>query len=146
MWGENLMEQYLIFRLADEMYGLNVNNIENIEKLLPITRVPHAKPYIKGVINLRGEIIPVVDLRQKLNIQSHELTDDARIVVINWKNEFKVGFIIDEVLDVINLDKEDFDYATRDRDEFKFMIAKKNDMLINIIDLESALFDKAEEV
>ncbi|ACM61223.1 purine-binding chemotaxis protein CheW [Caldicellulosiruptor bescii] len=140
------MEQYLVFRLADEHYGLNVNNIENIEKLMPITRVPHTKQYVKGVINLRGEIVPVIDLREKIGVEKEEFGEETRILIVNWKGEFKVGLIIDEVLDVVYLSKEDFDQATRDRNEFKFSIAKYNGMLINIINLEDVLFEKAEEV
>lgn len=140
------MEQYLVFRLSDEFYGLNVNNIKNIEKVLPITRVPETKPYLKGVINLRGEIVPVIDLREKLSVDAKDFDEETRIIIVNWKNEFKVGLIIDEVLDVVNLSKDDFDAATRDRNEFKFLIAKHNGLLINIINLEDVLFDKVEEV
>ncbi|AZT89778.1 chemotaxis protein CheW [Caldicellulosiruptor changbaiensis] len=140
------MEQYLIFRLADEYYGLLVSFIENIEKMMPITRVPNTKEYIKGVVNLRGEIVPVIDLREKIGVRKEEFGEETRILIVNWKNEFKVGLIIDEVLDVVYLTKEDFDSATRDRNEFTFSIAKYNDMLINIINLEDVLFEKVEEV
>lgn len=114
------MEQYLIFRLADEYYGLLVSFIENIEKMMPITRVPNTKEYIKGVVNLRGEIVPVIDLREKIGVKKEEFGEETRILIVNWKNEFKVGLIIDEVLDVVYLTKEDFDSATRDRNEFTF--------------------------
>jgi len=140
------MEQYLIFRLADEYYGLLVSFIENIEKMMPITRVPNTKEYIKGVVNLRGEIVPVIDLREKIGVKKEEFGEETRILIVNWKNEFKVGLIIDEVLDVVYLTKEDFDSATRDRNEFTFSIAKYNKMLINIVNLEDVLFEKAEEV
>lgn len=140
------MEQYLVFRLADEYYGLLVSFIENIEKVMPITRVPNTKDYVKGVINLRGEIVPVIDLREKIGVTKEEFGEETRILIVNWKNEFKVGLIIDEVLDVVYLSKEDFDSATRDRNEFTFSIAKYNNMLINIINLEEVLFEKAEEV
>ncbi|WAM33430.1 chemotaxis protein CheW [Caldicellulosiruptor morganii] len=140
------MEQYLVFRLADEYYALVVSFIENIEKMMPITRVPNTKEYIKGVVNLRGEIVPVIDLREKIGVTKEEFSDETRILIINWKNEFKVGLIIDEVLDVVYLAKEDFDAATRDRNEFTFSIARKGDMLINIINLEDVLFEKTEEV
>ncbi|ABP66884.1 putative CheW protein [Caldicellulosiruptor saccharolyticus DSM 8903] len=140
------MEQYLIFRLADEYYGLLVSFIENIEKMMPITRVPNTKEYIKGVVNLRGEIVPVIDLREKIGVKKEEFGEETRILIVNWKNEFKVGLIIDEVLDVVYLTKEDFDSATRDRNEFTFSIAKYNNMLINIINLEDVLFEKVEEV
>lgn len=140
------MEQYLIFRLADEYYGLLVSFIENIEKMMPITRVPNTKEYIKGVVNLRGEIVPVIDLREKIGVRKEEFGEETRILIVNWKNEFKVGLIIDEVLDVVYLTKEDFDSATRDRNEFTFSIAKYNNMLINIINLEDVLFEKVEEV
>ncbi|WP_039763774.1 MULTISPECIES: chemotaxis protein CheW [unclassified Caldicellulosiruptor] len=140
------MEQYLIFRLADEYYGLLVSFIENIEKMMPITRVPNTKEYIKGVVNLRGEIVPVIDLREKIGVKKEEFGEETRILIVNWKNEFKVGLIIDEVLDVVYLTKEDFDSATRDRNEFTFSIAKYNNVLINIINLEDVLFEKVEEV
>ncbi|MEZ0537788.1 chemotaxis protein CheW [Caldicellulosiruptoraceae bacterium PP1] len=140
------MEQYLIFKLSTEYYGISIEYLESIERLMPITRVPKAKTFVKGVINLRGEIVPVIDLRERLNTEMKEFDDDTRIIIINYKNNTKVGMIIDEIHDVVFLNKEDIDPVSKDKNEFQFLVAKYNDLLINLINIDEILFDKKEEV
>ena len=72
----NTTHEYVIFKLEREFYGIGIHHVENIEKIIPITRVPYTKDYIKGVVNLRGNIIPIVDLRKRFFLEEKEFTDD----------------------------------------------------------------------
>lgn len=90
----------LIFALGGEDYGLHVNFVKEIVRLPPfITRVPNAPSSVRGVINLRGSIVPVFDMRQKMEVAENDLTDKARIVVLSW-NEILFGILVDAVKEV----------------------------------------------
>ncbi|MFD1414576.1 chemotaxis protein CheW [Oceanobacillus jeddahense] len=96
------LEKTIIFDLNDSEYGLPVNFVESIETALPITRVPHDQNYIKGVINLRGKIIPVIDLRIRLGeVREHRNEEDQ--IIITRIGETQVGLIIDSANDVLDI-------------------------------------------
>jgi purine-binding chemotaxis protein CheW len=97
-------KQYVIFRIGNDEYGTDINKVTIIERLLTITRVPKTPPYIKGVINLRGDIIPVMELRTRLDIPEIEKDDDTRIIIIDV-NKISYGIIVDSVLEVIEIDE-----------------------------------------
>lgn len=89
----------VVFRLAGEMYGVNVAGVESIGVMSPITRVPRTPPYISGIINLRGRVTPVVDLRRRLALAEAEHTHDTRIVVVEHDGE-QIGLLVDAVTEV----------------------------------------------
>lgn len=89
----------VVFRLADELYGLNIVSVESIGVLAPITRVPGTPPYISGIINLRGRVTPVVDLRRRLGLAEAPYTDETRIVVVEHEDE-QIGLLVDAVSEV----------------------------------------------
>lgn len=95
-------EKTIIFDLNGSEYGLPVNFVESIETALPITRVPHEKKYIKGVINLRGKIIPVIDLRIRLNQEQIPDKEEDQIIITRI-DETQVGLIIDNANDVLDI-------------------------------------------
>ncbi len=97
--------QYVIFRLSDKMYGLNIQFVNTIEKLMPITRVPKTPGFIKGVINLRGEIIPVMCIRERFGLDAVQETDETRIIIVKV-GEFQVGMIVDIVEEVLHLTED----------------------------------------
>jgi purine-binding chemotaxis protein CheW len=97
-------KQYVIFRIGNDEYGTDINKVTIIERLLTITRVPKTPPYIKGVINLRGDIIPVMELRTRLDIPEIEKDDDTRIIIIDV-NKISYGIIVDSVSEVIEIDE-----------------------------------------
>lgn len=101
----------IIFKLGKEEYGLDILKVQEIKRLMNITRVPSTPSFIKGVINLRGSVLPVVDLRTRLGLPESSLTDAARIVVI-LINENVVGFIVDEVVEVTTMSKSNVEAAT----------------------------------
>ena len=98
---------YLIIRLADERFGINVQNVIEAIEPTDITQVPNTAPYIKGIANFRGNILTVIDLRTKFNMPKIELTSENVIVVLNIKNkdkEITLGAIADSVKDVVEVD------------------------------------------
>jgi len=104
--GEEL--KVIVFALADEQYGIEVDKVRTIERMMPITRVPKTPPFIKGVINLRGVVIPVIDLRGRFGLTETEATDTSRIIIVQV-NDIEVGFIVDAANDVIDIDSDRID-------------------------------------
>ena len=98
---ENLSNELklIIFKLGREEYGMDILRVQEIKRMMSITRVPSTPSFIKGVINLRGSVLPVIDLRTRLGLIEGELQDSARIIVV-LVNEATVGFIVDEVVEV----------------------------------------------
>ncbi|MBG9474954.1 chemotaxis protein CheW [Priestia megaterium] len=95
----------IVFQLGDEEYGISVEEVQSIEKIQHITRVPGGKKYVKGVINLRGVITPIIDLRTRFNLQeqlNHELT---RIIMVRL-NDVEAGLIVDAANDVVDIDEK----------------------------------------
>jgi len=80
--------QFVVFKLGNEDYGVDIQNVTTIEKMLSITRVPKTPHYIKGVINLRGDIIPVIDIKEKLGLGAFEETEETRIIILQLKEIF----------------------------------------------------------
>ncbi|MBP2026421.1 purine-binding chemotaxis protein CheW [Acetoanaerobium pronyense] len=130
--------QFVIFRLEEEFYGIKIDYVETIERMMPITRVPKAPNYVKGVINLRGEIVPIIDLRERLNIEFKEYGSDTRIIV-NKMKEMMIGYIVDSASEVKEIEPSMIDYATFDdasSDTFVKGIGKIDDTMIIILDVD----------
>lgn len=92
----------IVFTLAHEEYGIEVDKVRTIERLSPITRVPKTPAFVKGVINLRGVVVPVIDLRGRFGLPEAELGENTRIIIVA-ANDLEVGFIVDSANDVIDL-------------------------------------------
>lgn len=137
-----LSTEYVIFKLNGEHYGIDIRNVENIEKLIPITRVPYTENFVEGVVNLRGVIIPVVDLRKRFEIPTRALDDESRIIIVNI-SELKVGMIVDSSSEVLKLDREDIDAAPSIRGnagtDYIREIGKNDGRIIMLIDLHKVL-------
>lgn len=99
----NSLKQFVIFKLSNEEYGIDILRVKTIEKMSNITRVPKTSPYVKGVINLRGEVVPIIDLREKFNLNSYEENEDTRIIIV-YIDDITVGLIVDSVSEVIEMD------------------------------------------
>ncbi len=98
----------IVFALGNEEYGIDVDKVRTIERMMPITRVPKTYSFIKGVINLRGVVIPVIDLRGRFNLEETQYTDQTRIIIVAV-GEMEVGFIVDAANDVVDLDRDNID-------------------------------------
>ena len=102
------------FRMAGETYALGIAQVEGIINLVPITRVPKAPPYIEGVINMRGEIVPVINLRRRLRLPEKERGSGDQIVILNFEQEkVKVGFLVDGVHEVLRLPQASIESPSR---------------------------------
>jgi len=133
--------KYVIFKLENEFYGVGIDHVETIEKMMDITRVPKAEAYVKGVINLRGDIVPVVDLRERFNLSVADSFADKRII-INRIDEMMIGFIVDSASEVKDIANEDIDIsivAENFNEGFVRGIAKDTDRVIIILDVHKII-------
>ena len=134
--------QVVAFKLRREEYGFNILNVKEIKGLTDITRVPFASDFIKGVINLRGSVLPVIDLKKRLGLQDTEYTDDTRIVVVR-EDDLEVGMIVDAVTGVITLNGDHIDAAKSvDNENSRFItgVGKvEEERLIILLNLEAII-------
>lgn len=134
--------KYVIFKLDNEYYGLNIKNVQAIERFQSYTRVPNSPKYIKGVINLRGEVVPIMDLRTKLKLKTKEIDNNTRIIVAKH-DEIVIGLIVDTSSEVLEIDNDHIDRPPSnggDESQNYFEgIGKVNNRLIIIINLEKLL-------
>ncbi|OFX75684.1 MAG: chemotaxis protein CheW [Bacteroidetes bacterium GWE2_29_8] len=110
----NEIKSYLSFRLSEEIFAANVYKVLNILEMRTITKIPQAPDYMKGVINLRGNVLPVVDLRIKFGLPITEITVDTCIIVLNINldgGSIMVGALVDAVKEVLELNDEDIEPA-----------------------------------
>lgn len=142
-------EQMVVFRLAGEQYGVHISQIQEITKLVKITRVPRSPEYVKGVFNLRGDLIPVIDLRKRFAMPCGEQTDRSRIMVAEV-NGNKAGIIVDEVLEVLQIPSgclEEMPGIVNESHNTAYInrIVKLGDRLIMSLDLNSILAEEQWE-
>ncbi len=100
--------QLVVFKLGREEYGVSILQVQEIKRITEITRVPHSPDYIKGVMNLRGSVLPVIDLKKRLNLPPEEYTDDTRIIIIKVE-DITVGMIVDAVSEVTTIDQSNIE-------------------------------------
>lgn len=101
--GEEI--KVIVFALAHEEYGVEVEKVRTIERMQPMTRVPKTPEFVRGVINLRGVVTPVIDLRGRFGFAESEFTDSTRIIIVAV-NDIEVGLIVDSANDVIDVDSD----------------------------------------
>lgn len=146
--SQSTARQYIVIKLGEEQYGININYIDNIVRMQKITRVPKAQPYFKGVINLRGEIVPVMSLRLKFGLPVDEITDKTRIIIIKLEQQATVGLIVDQVNEVVTLDEDSVEKTTIDANNdmagYISAIGKSKDELISLLNIQLAIADKEQ--
>lgn len=134
----------IVFQLVDEEYAIPVNQVGSIERMQHITRVPRAGRHVKGVINLRGVVTPILDLRKKFNMKETEPTEATRIIIVHLKR-LEVGLIVDAAYDVMNISKESVEPApeviTSVKDDQIEGVANLGDRLIILLNMEKVLSD-----
>ena len=138
--------KYLTFDLAGEEYGLEILKVQEIIGLMPVTRVPRTPEFIRGVINLRGKVIPVVDLRLKFGIESAEDTRRTSIVVVQIKRDsgqIIMGLIVDDVSEVIDIDGECIEpvpeFGVNVNTDFIKGVGKLNRKVVILLDVDRVL-------
>lgn len=102
--------QLVACAIDGEEYAVDIKSVQEIIRLLDVTRVPHASPYVSGVINLRGRVIPVMDIRKRFGLPSKVPNETTRIVIINW-NGLLVGILVDSVSEVIRLPRHAIEHS-----------------------------------
>lgn len=138
--------QYIVISMGDEQFGIDIKYIDNIVKMQHITRVPNVTSYIKGVINLRGEVIPVMSLRLKMGMEEDVATKNTRIIILKLEQYGMIGIIVDEVKEVLTLEEECIEKVASDskeeRDGFVYAVGKCEDGLVSLLDLNTVLLEK----
>ncbi len=143
--------QLVVFRLGDEEFGVQINKVKEIVRLIPITPIPKAPKFIEGIVNLRGEILAVIDLSKRLDIPSKPRSERTRIVVIEI-NENIVGMIVDEVSEVLNIPLSNIEKTPQViesdiKQKYITSVGKLKDRLLILIDLAAILsLKEVEEV
>ena len=107
--------QYIVISMGDEQFGIDIKYIDNIVKMQHITRVPNVASYIKGVINLRGEVLPVMSLRLKMGLEADVTTKNTRIIILRLEQYGMIGIIVDEVKEVLTLEESNVEKVTNDK-------------------------------
>lgn len=135
-------KQLVVFELANERYGVDIAAVESIIKMQSVTAVPQAPDFVEGITNLRGSVLPVIDLRKRFGLPSEETTKNSRIVIVVMDG-LKVGMIVDAVSEVLRILSEAIEppppmVATVDT-AFITNIARVNEQLIILLDLAKVL-------
>src|SRR5262249_34345013 len=137
--GEHPIIQLVGFRLDDEDYAIPITRIREIILMKPITRIPQVPPYIEGVINLRGAVIPIVNLRKRFGMPPREIGDETRTVVVNVHDQ-TVGCIVDAVTQVMRFTDHQLQPAPvsvlSTSQQFISGLAKVEDRLLIVLDVE----------
>jgi len=144
------ISKVIVFQLKNQQYGVDIQQIRSIEKLQNITQVPNTSDFIKGVINLRGEVIAIIDLRERLNISVTDITDQTRILIVSV-NGVQIGLIVDSATDVLDVNPASIDPSPEivgDIDvTFVKGVAKLENKLLILLDLARVLsFQEIDEV
>ncbi len=144
-----LVDQFVSFVVGEEEFGVDILKVQEIIKSVAITRVPNAPPFVEGVINLRGRVLPVLDLRGRFGLPPREADKDTRIIVVELRAG-TVGFLVDRVREVIRVDPSTIEatpaLAAGVDSAFIRGVARLGERLLILVDLERALAAGADYV
>lgn len=134
--------QLVIFKLGREEYGVSILQVQEIKRITEITRVPHTPDYIKGVINLRGSVLPVIDLKNRLNLPQQASTEDTRIIIVKVE-ELSIGMVVDAVSEVLTISQQNVDspevVAGSVAANYLSGVGKLEDRLLILLNLEAII-------
>lgn len=136
----NIEEQLVIFQLNDQQYALPIQETQEIIRMTNITRVPNTRHYVEGIINLRGSIVPVINLNKRLSLPVTEYSEDTRIIVVEQGGQ-KVGMIVDIVLEVGRFSNDEIDPPSVAGDNVNYLkgVVKKGDQLWLLLNLAEVI-------
>ena len=147
---ENTLEsitQYIVFKLGEQSYGIDIQSVQIIEKMKAVMRVPKAPYCVKGVMNLRGEIIPVVSLRDQFGLEKVEYTDKTRIIIVKIEDAM-VGIIVDEVKEVIEIEETQIENVQNIQGKMKLNhilgVGKVEDNIVTLLNLPNIIEEAFE--
>ena len=134
--------QLVSFHIGQEEYGVDITKVLEINRMVEITKVPQAPSYVEGVINLRGKVIPIIDLRKRLGVESKEYDKNTRIVVVDIESEV-LGMIVDSVSEVLRISRSTIepppDIANGSKSDYIQGVAKMEDRLLIFLDLSKVI-------
>lgn len=142
--------EVIVFTLKDtktkrsEIYGVNVKQIQEIRNVEKITRLPKSPEFVKGIMNLRGQIITIIDVKQKLDFDTNNEENQNSSILISKINDQTLGFLIDDVDDVVRIDGKDIDRNTLENSDSASYLqgfVKTKDRLIILLDLEKLILN-----
>ncbi|QYZ65057.1 MAG: chemotaxis protein CheW [Gammaproteobacteria bacterium (ex Lamellibrachia satsuma)] len=137
--------QLVTFRLKDESYGINVMKVQEVLRVTEIAPVPGAPPFVLGIINLRGNVVTVIDTRSRFGLPSAELDDSSRIVIIESEKQV-VGILVDAVAEVVELNEDEVDAAPNvgndESSRYIQGVATRENGLLILVDLNKLLTDE----
>jgi len=143
--AEDPVLQWVTFRLENESYGINVMQVQEVLRYTEIAPVPGAPPYVLGIINLRGNVVTVIDTRQRFGLPTSDTTDQTPIVIIEAENQV-VGILVDAVAEVVYLRQSEIETTPNvgNEESAKFIqgVCHKNDELLILVDLEKLMTDE----
>ena len=136
--------QFLTFNLGDELYGVDILRVQEIKGYTTVTKIPNTPPHIKGVLNLRGTIVPIVELRTKFGMPTIDYTAFTVIVVVVVRDKV-MGLVVDSVSDVLNIDRKDIQpppqFGAKVDVSFVNGIGKSGDKLVTLLEMDRLLAD-----
>jgi len=138
--------QLVTFRLANEEYGLPITKVREINRVVPVTKLPQTPSFVEGIINLRGRIIPVIDLRKRFEMPVTAHDEDTRIIIVDISGQI-VGVIVDAVTEVVRLNTENIESPPATvavASQYIKGVGKIGDRLIILLDIDKVLTDKEE--
>ena len=142
--GETI--QYIVIRLGQEQYGIDIKYIDNIVRMQHMTRVPKMPAYLKGVINLRGEVIPIMSIKLKMGLAEDEESKATRIIIVKLEQAGTIGLMVDEVKEVVTLNIESqvekLAYDKDDKNNYVQSVGKYEGGLISLLDLNAVVQEK----
>ena len=132
-------KQYIVVQIGSEKYGIDIRYVDNIVRMQKITRVPKAQVYFKGIINLRGEIVPVMSIRTKMGL-------DEDVIILKLEEKGSLGVIVDQVCEVVTLSPDQIETnninSSHIKDSFINGIGKNGDQLISLFEINSIVDEK----
>lgn len=143
--GNDEVLQWVTFRLEDETYGINVMQVQEVLRYTEIAPVPGAPDYVLGIINLRGNVVTVIDTRARFGLQSGEVSDNSRIVIIESDKQV-IGILVDSVAEVVYLKTSEIDSApnvgTDESAKFIQGVSNRDGQLLILVDLNKLMTDE----
>ncbi len=141
----NETKQYIVIRLGNEQFGIDIKYIDNIVRMQRITRVPMAQDYFKGVINLRGEVIPVMSLRVRFELEDDNIDTKTRIIIIKMDSQSKVGVLVDQVKEVVTIEADAIEKVSQSNTEgtgqYLDGVGKNGEELITLLNIANVISD-----
>lgn len=141
----NPITQWVTFRLGEETYGVNVMQVQEVLRMTEIAPVPGAPGYVLGIINLRGNVVTVMDTRSRFDLPPHEPDDATRIVIIEAEDQV-VGILVDSVAEVVYLKQSDIEIAPNvgNEESSRYIqgVANREEGLLILVDLDKLLTDE----